>query len=163
MNTEELFLIKQKFLKEIPHPRIIKKYIDRLGGGEVEQAVSPSADLPLSAALDIYLEELMKSKLQIANSQDDKQLQQALKVLYSEHLVLLQKMANYWDSDEFVIPEDIKLSQPIDAYAISKFIRDNNIGETEIKRYLRDQFEAGERSNFLYQNVAQAFRLTEDG
>lgn len=150
MNSTErtaIFEIKQKFMREIPHPKLIQKQIKRaetLGNLSAQQdlnyqqfslnAAENEADLHTFLSQHIIETSQRKHKVTQAQTFDD--LRNALIALYAHQLSLLLKLQNYVDSSWQIEDDKIKMSAPIDAYEILKRIRELNLDENEIKDYL---------------------------
>jgi pseudouridine-5'-phosphate glycosidase len=148
--TEEIFAIKQKFLQTIPHPKLIVKQIKRVeqiienqGAVALEVAENPMVDIELSINLDIFLEEytnqLLKLKLQIANSSRAQILRNYLVTLEKLQNQLITKLAQYAPKDTENVGVEVKMSTPFDVYEILKFIQAEKLEENQIKPYLYAQ------------------------
>lgn len=161
----DLFTIKQKFLSTIPHPKVIRKYIEQIDG-EVTIDNIAIEESDLYDFLNEYLNQLMGIKLSIANSDGPISLKMALIQLLSLHNQLINKLAQYVShlNDSF----QVKLSDSIDAYEIQVFLKKNAIQENQISDYLCSHLSADmavleqDELNFL-NAFARAFKITRNG
>ncbi|MFT4600781.1 MAG: hypothetical protein ACI857_000958 [Arenicella sp.] len=168
LDEQELFDIKQKFLREIPHPILIQKQIDRLskkaedsfGHQEVE-----FSQRELESFLKEYTLVLMPIKLSVSNAQTGEALRRALSSLLFCQNKLISKLSEYviaFNSEKF---KDIKMSTTIDVYAIQKFISENSLKESEINAYLCSAFEKAdsESISILTESVVRAKKIEDYG
>lgn len=163
MNTEDLFEIKQKFLRTIPHPKLILKQILRLKS-EFEVEELTLTDSSLVEVLTDYIDQEMRLKLGIANAQDAESLSSLLISLMNLHNSLIAKLASYSTSD-LIIPSTIKMSDPFDAYALLKSLKALDLNETEIKQYLCTAQDAStdKMNTELYIAVVRAKKIEDHG
>lgn len=139
---QELFEIKQKFLREIPHPTLINKYFKMTGSNLTEGLVFDSLklvdelqELELTVFLTHYLEDLMKLKLALSNASEKITLNGLIERVFYVQFNLLWKLASYLPEED-VLEEDVKVSTSIDPHLILKFVKERNLQEKEIKGYL---------------------------
>ena len=144
-NLEELFEIKQKFLRVTPHPKLIKKQIDKLDKLVQEEndirIITSELDTSSSLAdyLENYIAKILKIRLEIANAKEAVCLKNNLKELLLLQESLILKLASYAEEIEITQFDNVKMSDDFGAYAILKFIRVENIEENKIKPYLYTQ------------------------
>ena len=145
LTADQLFEIKQKFLQEIPHPKLIQKQLDKLtfyqSTTSSNSSLKEAEDMELTPFLAWYIQELMDVKLQISNASDGLKLYEAIDQLLQIHNLLIKKLYNYFPENTSAKDEQIKQSDAIDAYIIWKELQSSKVTENEIKDYLCSQFE----------------------
>lgn len=138
MDAYRLFEVKQKFLREIPHPLLIEQQLKRLDTAPVQK--HPTVDVQLEGTLEnslsTYLDKLMPLKLAISNAPSVRSLVVHLTQLYQLHRAMIERLATYCPPVEERELEAIKISPPFDAYAILTFLKTKAIDDSEIKPYL---------------------------
>ena len=168
MTEETLFEIKQKFLREIPHPKLIQKQIDRLKEFEKEGMRADvhlsQGELKLIPFLENYIAVILTLKLGISNAVDGSALLSSLINLNSVQLALIAKLASCMPEEAEFEGEKIKQSNPIDAYKLLKELTDNGVDDKDLKDYLCTQLEKGpEGYTELTKSVIQAKKIEEHG
>ena len=144
MTEEELFEIKQKFLREIPHPKLIQKQINHLNEKRTDEVLLEN---PIDESKDIlsffnnYIRILLALKLKIANAKDDNELYGFLKELYQLQLTLIKYLSDLLPEKIDFDDRNIKQSDPFDIYVYVKELKDQNVKENDINDYLCGQFE----------------------
>jgi len=138
---DELFSIKSKFLRDIPHPKLIAKALEQVKGLKPEllkETLAPISlnDFELNQALKNYSEKILEIKLKISQAISLELLYSALSELYEWQMRLILKLTTYIPELENYHDGEIKVSEAIDAYIISRFIELNGLGENEIKTYI---------------------------
>jgi len=138
---DELFSIKSKFLREIPHPKLIFKALEQVRGLKpdiLNVTIAPINlnDIELNQALKNYSKKILDIKLKISQAMSPELLNIALSELYEWQIGLILKLTKYVPEFENYHDNEIKLSEAIDAYVISRFIELNGLGENEIKTYI---------------------------
>lgn len=153
----EIFEIKQKFLREIPHPKLILKQIRLLETkARLNQPLTVEdlhlANIPnqqeLTVFLENYITETLRLKKDIANASDPNQLKTELVGLYQSQIQFLQKVASYLPQKPIYPDEEIKMSDPIDAYQFLKRIQLLNLQENGINTYLCKEIENANKTTF---------------
>ena len=143
----ELFEIKKRFLQEIPHPRLIVKAIQQLtknydlpeisldsfqtnllGFQEKNEALLPF--------LERYLQKNLRTKHAISMAETPTKLRHSLRILLYEQWMLFLKLQAYLPEDANFPDQELKMSAPIEVYEVIKWIRHENLQESEIKNYL---------------------------
>ena len=168
MSTEEevfrLFEIKKKFLSIVPHPKVILKYYRDLKGKD-ENITSGLTfqSMELNEFLVKYSDELVQVRLQISNAQTNSELATVLGKLYTLQLSLLNKLSKLTSGMSVPSLENIKVSAPIDGYELFKFIRENEMGEKEIKEYIRAHIHSVDEADALLMAVLRAKKIISDG
>ncbi|MBN4072602.1 hypothetical protein JYT74_01050 [Crocinitomix catalasitica] len=172
MAERSLFELKQKFLSVVPHPKLIQSTIDRLGS-ENEDSDSESAianqllgDIRnLQDFLTTYIDLLLTIRLEISNAQSEAALRIALIKLKNIHLTLIQRLVTYSKELEFQYEssEELKLSEPIDAYKILRFVKDSFKDDNQIKDYLRSLNSEGieDPKNALLNEIFRSKKILE--
>lgn len=146
-NKLALFNIKQKFLREIPHHKLILKSINQLKQKynftiatlPTLQTAKLSAEqtaMPLVDFLNQHIQNSLNCKHQISLTQHPNELVYQLIDLLNIQLVLIVKLNAYLPQKIKRNADAIKISVPIDTYFILKTISALNIEEKEIKNYL---------------------------
>ena len=169
LSTEQLFSIKQKFLQHIPHPKLIKKQMDRLARSEdidmtddlsVEQQITA---LNLLDYLKLYDKSVLQLKLQIANARESIDLYRSLYNLLQLQNNLIDTLAGYLTDCPYE-EEGIKQSDPFDTHAMAKEIEGKELKESEIKPYLCKQFSNEQVSDYsvLGTAVIRAKKIKEN-
>ncbi|MBD3636784.1 MAG: hypothetical protein HUJ25_05525 [Crocinitomicaceae bacterium] len=139
--------MKQKFLAEIPHPKLIDKQINRLTAYSSLQTkqhidiVLPDRKEELATYLQHYIDLLMPLKLKIANSRSAKPLLISLQELKELQLAMISKLESYYPKDKAPKVTTIKQSDPFLVYDYLKEIQTQQLQENQIKSYLCRQFE----------------------
>lgn len=139
LNAEEIFEIKQKFLRTVPHPKLILKQINRLNKSYVPEPAVISK-LNLKVFLEKYISDELSLKLTISNAKETESLERALISLMDLHSSLISKLADYY-SPVFTEEPAIKQSDSFDVYNILKNLNEFDLHETEIKKYLCDELK----------------------
>lgn len=158
-NRQILFEIKQKFLREIPHHKLIAKQIKQLDVKfELDKVALPSLletklseenhTLSLVDYLSAYIQINLKRKHQISLALEPLTLRNELIELIREQFQFLLKLNAYVVLEKEIDLSSIKISDSIDAYFVLKSILQLNLQENEIKNYLCDiiKIENGEES-----------------
>ncbi|MEZ4923376.1 MAG: hypothetical protein R2780_09420 [Crocinitomicaceae bacterium] len=149
ITEQDLFEIKQKFLREIPHPKLIQKQIDRLKAFHCSEYVEHlEYEMELMPFMESYLGALMPLKLRISNAQSGDELLTALAQLQSFQLLLIKKLSAYYIYDVKVDDGSVKQSDPFDVYLYMKELQLANVKENEIKDYLWQQFAKNDPNLF---------------
>lgn len=171
----ELFDIKQKFLREIPHPKLILKQIKKIEmnqGYNAPRALDYSSypltksneELTLVQFLDEHIHAGLGLKHQISLSNTYDQLKDSLAQLIDHQVQLMRKLKTYLPFMDSYPDQEIKQSKPLDPYAVLKLIQKQNLKENEIKNYLCILLKAGEEnSNTLLEACLQANKILGNG
>jgi hypothetical protein len=152
----QLFEQKQKFLREIPHPKLILKEMKVLKRINPELDITPltygriemlteQRDASLKSFLDRHINDTLQIKHSISLAQSAEVLFEILQGLFISHVRLLKKLQSYLCKFQDGIDEDIKMSVPMDSYAVLKRITELNLKENEIKDYLCKEIKAQEK------------------
>lgn len=152
---EILFEIKQKFLREIPHPKLILKQIRILERkGEISPAFDENNQLDavnrefeLVAFLEKHIQKELQLKYEVSRSETYLQLRNTLVELYQNQYQLFKKLQSYLPQKETYLDEDVKMSDPFDVYEILKSIKRLDLKESEIKAYICVELDT-ETKNF---------------
>lgn len=166
MTEEELFQIKQKFLREIPHPKLISKHIDRLAEvqSDSRELIALETGLELKMYLEKYLQDTLALKLRIANAASAKILRSELLSLYRVQLGLIQKLYQYYPQNAAYEDDHIKQSEAFDVHALIKELNREKISENQINNYLYQQFnEAPESYSELTKAILRAAKIQNHG
>jgi hypothetical protein len=169
LSTHQLFDIKQKFLYEIPHPKLILKEVKKLEKYFHENCenLGPnlSLELPLLEYLIAHQDELLSLKFQIANSSEGHHLLCLLKELFRKQSFLIQKLNQYYSSMITLSGEQIKQSDPFKVHDIIKELRASDLSETQIKSYLCSSSEKKEDIALSYLEIAviRANKICKNG
>ena len=157
LSEEAIFEIKQKFLREIPHPKLIQKQINRLKEFELEGMMRINYELDQhSDLIDFfkqYIAALMTLKLNISNANDGVVLFRHLCNLKNLQETFIKNLTLYHPENCSGDDSEIKQSDPFDAYTYLKELQVQNVQENEIKHYLCTQFEQAPES---YSELAKA-------
>lgn len=171
----ELFDIKQKFLREIPHPKLIRKQIwqIRVKGKLGEKEELPYSEIILNKEeksrgleefLDGYIKAVLMLKHQVSQATDYSSLETVLISLFSGEIKMLKKLQTYLEVSNEYPDGDIKMSAPMDQYQILKRIRELKLNENEIKPYLCKQIEADSNEfDVLTRSCLQANKILMHG
>lgn len=143
----ELFEIKKLYLREIPHPKLIIKSIQQLtkkyglstisfdsfqqnslGINEKNEALLPF--------LERYLQKNLQTKHSISTAETPLKLRHFLHILLYEQWMFFLKLQSYLPENSNFPDQDLKMSSPIDAYEVIKWIHQRNLDESQIKDYL---------------------------
>jgi hypothetical protein len=162
LSEDQLFEIKQKFLRTIPHPKLILKQILRLDKGFSFKAGPKVSASNLIDYIEGYEIELLAIKLKISNAKDDTALLTVLVDLLSSQYSLIQKLASYCPKLENELEYKIKMSDPFETYAIFKFLKEEELKESEIKNYLYKELEndRAKEPSVLAVSVLRAKKIT---
>jgi len=143
LTIEELFELKNKFLREIPHPKLIYKAIKSI---ELHANSPEYADLSVGSTLfetiEHYGAKVLNLKLKISQSKSSVELLTALKELNIEHMRLIKKLSEYVNDEDVAHFPDIKQSGAVDYYIIKKAQSNFPKQDNEIKEYLCKEFNA---------------------
>src|SRR5690606_15342617 len=101
-SVEQIFEIKQKFLREIPHPKLIMKQINRLDEQPVseEEVVKIDFSDGLLLFLEQYMSTLLEIKLKIANAAEAVELRKYLINLYFLQQQLITNLSVYYPANQ---------------------------------------------------------------
>ena len=152
----QLFELKQKFLREIPHPKLILKEI------KILKRINPEIDFSelrydqvemnateKSGTLESFLENQVQKELQdkqsISQALDTETLFQSLFTLFQHQVVFLKKLQSYLPVIAEGVDKEVKMSSPFNAYHLLKRIHELNLKENEIKDYLCRVIKAQEK------------------
>ncbi|NOQ72040.1 MAG: hypothetical protein GQ574_08570 [Crocinitomix sp.] len=167
----QLFEQKQKFLREIPHPKLILKEM------RILQRINPELDLtaltfekikmnadekstPLESFLESHILNELLAKQKISQALDVSPLFEALHNLFKQQVLLLKKLQSYLPTIAEGIDKDVKMSVPFDTYNMLKRIRELNLKEKEIKDYLCNVIKAQEKPfRILVENCLRANKI----
>jgi hypothetical protein len=143
---ERLFEIKSRFLRDVPHPKLIRKGMQqaRTLAGDLLTDFENTEDLQntdLSTFLTATVEKILKLKLAISQSTTPSELYQGLKGLYQRQWALLQALASYLPARADYPDEDLRISDPVDGYLVWRFINTSGLSEDEIKPYICKSLE----------------------
>lgn len=166
MTEEALFELKQKFLRDIPHPKLILKQIERLKVHDPEQfeSVDFEPNQPLREFLKEYIDAILDLKLKVSRAQEANVLSKQLIVLRCWQLELINKLSHYCPEREGVPDDEIKQSDPFDAYAYLKELNVSEIQENEIKNYLCARIDQDpDAYSELLNGVLRARKIVEYG
>ncbi len=152
----QLFEQKQKFLREIPHPKLILKEMRVLKriNNELDltaltfdqiELITEQNENSLESFLDHHIQDTLRIKQNVSQAQSVDLLFETLHVLFISHVVMLKKLQSYMTCFEEGIDQDIKMSVPIDTYTVLKRIHELNLKENEIKDYLCNEIKAQEK------------------
>ena len=161
LTKEQEFEIKQKFLRTIPHPKLILKQILRLNKDFVADKKSDQNFQDLSVYLEGYENYLLKLKLEISNAPDQKVLSTSLEKLYELQQRLISKLSTYFPDTLEQKLDAVKMSEPFDTYEIVKLLKAESMNESEIKNYLCKELENTESDNLsvLTKSVLRAKKI----
>lgn len=167
----QLFEQKQKFLREIPHPKLILKEIKKLEQllslqekNQLNYSVVVLTEEVLMQELVVFLEGYISDQLQLKHkvsiAQSASELYAVLTSLYQFQVALLKKLQCYVPQKVMIDDKEIKMSNSIDAYNILKRIRELNLKEKEIKDYLCDVIKAQKKPfDTLVENCLRANKI----
>ncbi len=162
-----LFDVKQKFLREIPHPTIIRKNAERLASSIkfdlVFETQTEALDDKLEEFLEATISELMSVKLKVSNSPDARELSQSLLELWKVQTKLIKRIADYDIGIKHEKFDAVKMSEPLDPYKILKYLKSSDISESEINDYLCVAFEKldSEPLSILTEAVVRAKKIID--
>lgn len=149
----ELFTIKTKFFREIPHPKLILKAIN-----QVEKLISippmlKNAEINfdrsnLADVLKSHSEKIYALKTSIAHAANPSDLFLALNELYEWQQALVIRLNQYLPVEANYDFPEIKQSDPIDSYAVLTFITQHALAENQIKTYICNEVEAKNPKEF---------------
>ena len=149
----ELFDLKQKFLRQIPHPKLIRSAIQKaMRKSEIELEVPDLKAIHLTidqkaAELIPFLEKAITRELafkqQVAHARSFEDLSQSLLWLFKHQVKLCLKLQHFLPANHAELKDtDIKMSDPFDLYAILKSI-DTNQKDSEIQQQLLTELNQG--------------------
>ena len=171
----ELFDYKQKFLREIPHPRLLAQQAYQLRiKGKLDhtdkKTYATVALTPEDQAEDLmrFLENLIQEELrlkhQIAQAAGYEELVDTIERLFDLRVRFLLKLQSYLTPQASFPDEAIKMSTSMDVYAILKWIQTLNLKENEIKNYLCREIEKGaQEADILVNSCLQANKILQYG
>lgn len=149
----ELFTIKTKFFREIPHPKLILKAIN-----QVEKLMNqpPMYDdhlidfgqSDLVSVLKAHSEKIVALKTAIAHAEKAEEVFLALNELYHWQWSLILRMTLYLPEHANYPDAEIKQSDPIDSYTVLTFIKTKGLAENQIKAYICNELETTKPDQF---------------
>jgi hypothetical protein len=166
----ELFTIKTKFFREIPHPKLILKAIN-----QVEKLLdhTPLFDIgvidfgqaDLTSVLKSHSDKIFALKTAIAHAEKPEELFLALNELYQWHWALILRMSQYLPEQTVFSDEGIKQSDPVDSYAVLTFIKSTGLPENQIKTYICNELETTKPDQFsiLTKRCIQCRKIVANG
>lgn len=167
LTNQQLFEIKQKFLREIPHPKLIVKQLKFLNVETPDLSEGSYAEPEqLAENLNTYISNLMQLKLSISNAASGLDLGSNLVQLHALQSQLIAKLSSYCPESYELFEEDgIKQSDPFDVYSYIKELGTQGLQENEIKDYLCKQFELADPAQFteLAKGVVRARKIIAHG
>lgn len=167
LTVEELFELKSKFLRDIPHPKLIFKAIKSI---DRDAALPAYGDLnvegDLSQVLERYSKVVLELKFRITQSKSSEELLAALNELLYEQMYLILGLSAYVPDD--ILPKfaDVKQSGAIDYYLVKKWQSTLENADNKIKDYLCTQFNAhknGEEVKALLVPFVRAKKIVQNG
>jgi hypothetical protein len=165
LSKEALFEIKQKFLRVVPHPKLISKQLNKLGVQEDEvRPISSSGDMIVF--MRYYLDTLMPLKLGIANGKTSEEIGKKILDLLHLQRSLIHELSSCFPEVIMEIDDSqIKQSSPFDVYQYIKELQGLHIGQDEIKQYLCEQFKKNDPSEFseFAKGVLRARKIEGNG
>lgn len=143
----ELFEVKKIYLREIPHPKLIIKSIQQLTKKYSLSAISLDSfqqnalginekNEALLPFLERYLQKNLQTKHSISTAENPVKLTHCLNILLYEQWMFFLKLQSYLPENGNFPDQDLKISSPIDAYDVIKWIQQRNLDESQIKDYL---------------------------
>lgn len=167
-SVDDLFRIKQKFLMQIPHPKVFLKYINDLGEKKiifediVLLAKSKQTNQNLYNSIQNFLSLEGNLKLAVANAPNSSELQKALVDYLNELLIVMVSFA--LKDKGFEKPSEFKISQPIPFYEISKTLAEIDNVEVILESKEESLSYSKENPKFavLLENILRA-KLIIDG
>lgn len=154
LSVEELFDVKNKFLRDVPHPKLIYKEIKAIcPTAAYPNIVSPSTQ-SLISFLESYGSDVLRLKLDISQSKNSTELLESLQQLLSVHLTFIHCLSNYIPDSLIEQFPTITQSGPIDYYPIKKTIKAEQLGETQIKQYLCEHLEKSQDGNLTVELIS---------
>ncbi|UKN02672.1 hypothetical protein K6119_03985 [Paracrocinitomix mangrovi] len=169
--AELLFDVKQKFLREIPHPKLIQKQIDYLQVKfqlvETDNVFKPIDTASLVDFFEEYISLLMPLKLRVSNAKDAAKLNSQLLKLKHLQQNLIENLAALVEEIDFDIEKysSVKQSEPFDVYQFSKELKEKALKtDNEIKDYLCQQIESKEAEELseLTKGVVRAVKILQN-
>ncbi len=166
----ELFTIKTKFFREIPHPKLILKAIN-----QVEKLMNhtPMYDnraidfgqKDLSDVLKLHSEKAVALKTALGHAEKPEEVFLALNELYHWQRSLILRLIQYLPEQVPLSDEEIKQSDPIDSYDILTFIKANELAENQIKTYICNELETTKPDQFsiLTKRCLQSRKIVANG
>ncbi|MBI3133065.1 MAG: hypothetical protein HYZ14_00175 [Bacteroidetes bacterium] len=148
----ELFTIKSKFFREIPHPKLILKAI-----GQVEKMVQAVPVIPalpdfskadLTTLLQAHSDAVYALKSAISKAEKPAGLYLSLNELYQWHVMLITRLSSYLPEGIELPDQDIRQSDAVDSYRILQYIKSAGLSENQIKTYICAEIEAKEPKEF---------------
>lgn len=149
----ELFTIKTKFFREIPHPKLILKAINQVEklmnhAPLYDDRANDFGDANLTVVLKSHTEKIIAFKTAIAHADEPEALFLALNELYEWHWSLILRMTLYLPELASYPDGEIKQSDPIDSYSVLAFIMAKGLTENQIKAYICKELETTEPDQF---------------
>lgn len=166
-SVDQLFEIKQKFLREVPHPKLITAQLKRLGVSDVvshDKIKLSQQSLP--HYLEKYLNDLMPLKLKISNANSKEELAELLLQLLHKQTRLIRVLASFYPDEVKMNDADVKQSERMDVYAVLKELQEHQLeSENEINTYLCKRLETAEKNDLsgLTRLVVQAKKIVNHG
>jgi hypothetical protein len=149
----ELFTIKTKFFREIPHPKLILKAINQVEKLMNQTPMFDELEInygqkDLSEILKSHSEKIIALKTVIAHAEKPEEVFLALNELYQWHWSMIRRLALYLPEHTTFSDEEIKQSDPIDSYSIYTFIKAAGLSENQIKTYICNELETTKPNQF---------------
>lgn len=152
-SEEFIFRIKSKFFQEIPHPKIILKYIEQLNQKCHKETAYVTSVIDFGAAdlvyvLKNYTIEILQLKSDLAKESDICNIKTILEKIYAIHWSVLMRLVRYLPHLELYPDQHLRQSQPLDAFAIYRFVEKSGLNEDEIKTYICKEIQMEKPENF---------------
>ncbi|MBL7900005.1 MAG: hypothetical protein JNJ99_15805 [Crocinitomicaceae bacterium] len=141
-----VFRIKSKFFQEIPHPKIIQKYIAQLDQkcGNVTPFVESVIDFgsaDLAYILKNYTQEIIQLKSHLAKETEVCKMKIILEKIHCLHWSVLLRLLTYLPSLESYPDKHLRQSQALNAFEMYRLIEKSGLKEDEIKTYICNEIQ----------------------
>ncbi len=148
-----IFRIKSKFFQDIPHPKIILKYIEQLNQKcenktPFIESVIDFGGADLGYILRNYSKEILELRSELAKETDTCIMKIILEKIHAVHWSVILKLINYLPKLESYPDQHLRQSQAFDAFEMYRFIERAALKDDEIKTYICTEIEKDKPENF---------------
>lgn len=164
----ELFAIKSKFFRDIPHPKLILKALNQVEKMVNYPPLVSDEVLPINSLeerLQHHSDRSYALKSAISRADRPETLYVCLQALYTLHQNLVDTLASFVPEGVTLPETTIKQSDPLDSYKVLAFLKEAGLAEDQIKGYICAEMNKGldEPLSLITRVCIQAVKINSNG